>query len=166
MDIGSRVSSSSDNSEDYSSSVGSITPPPKPADSESSGKVNSRAPQDIWEELLGMKLVLASCEYIVVERSNQLSRLMDELALKDHQLALANRQVQLRDHWITKLEVKLTDVHKGRMQEANGTHANIRLLVDTEKECRQLRKRCRFWQSRALAKPNMLGNASHGEHSN
>jgi hypothetical protein len=89
MDTWSRISRSSDSSGDSSSS--SIMPPAEPADSKSSGEVNSRALLDIWTELSELKLVLASCEYTLVERSNQLSRVMGELDSKDHQLALENR---------------------------------------------------------------------------
>ncbi|KAB8500219.1 hypothetical protein FH972_025396 [Carpinus fangiana] len=104
MDTGSRVSRSSDSFGDSSSSAGSIAPFSGPAYNGSSDEVNSRAPQDIRAELSGLKLVLASREYTLVERSNQLSRMMGELDLKDHQLALINRQVQLRDHRIAELE--------------------------------------------------------------
>jgi hypothetical protein len=62
--------------------------------------------------------------------------MMGELESKDHQLALMNRQVQLWDRQIAELEAKLADVYKGRMQEASGMHASVRLLVDTESECR------------------------------
>jgi chromosome segregation ATPase len=100
-----------------------------------------------------------------VERSNRLSRLMGELDSKDHQLALANQQIQLRDRRIAELETKLADVYKGRMQEAHGEHARVHLLVDPERECRQLRRRCRFWWSQAFAKPRISSDASRGERS-
>ena len=115
MDIGSYVNHSSDSFGDFSSSASSAAPSMEPADCGSSGEVKFRAPQDIQVELSGLKLVLASREYTLVERSNQLLRLMDELASKDHQLALTNWQVQLRDRRIAELEVKLADVHKGKM---------------------------------------------------
>jgi uncharacterized protein (DUF2252 family) len=85
-----------------------------------------------------------------VERSNHLSRLVGEVDSKDHQLALANRQIQLRDRRIAELERKLVDVYKGRAQKAFGEHARARLLVDTERECRQLRKRCQFLEVSCL----------------
>jgi hypothetical protein len=91
---------------------------------------------------------------------------MGELDSKDHQLALINRQVQLRDRQIAELEVKLADVYMGWMQEANGMHAIVRLLMDIERECQQLRRRCRLWRSQDLAKPHISGDASRGEHSN
>jgi hypothetical protein len=163
MDLGSRVSRPSDSSRDSSSSVDSIAPLSGPADSGSFGEVTSPTPQDIRAELLGLKLVLASREHALVERSNQLSRLIGELDSKDHQLALANRQIQLRDCRVVELEAKLADVYKGQMQEANGKHARVRLLVDTKRECWQLRRRCRLWRSRALAKPCISSDASRGE---
>jgi hypothetical protein len=82
MDTWSRVSCSSDSSGDSSSF--SITPPTGPTNSESSREVNSHAPQHIWAELSGLKLVLASREYTLVEHSNQLSQVMGELDSKDH----------------------------------------------------------------------------------
>jgi chromosome segregation ATPase len=160
MDTWSHVSVSSHSFGDSSSSAGSIAPPAGTVDSESSDEVSSRAPQDIRAELSGLKLVLISHKYTLVERSNQLTRMTGELDSKDHQLALMNRQVQLQDRRIAELEVQLVDVHNGQMQEASGMHASIRLLVDIEKECRQLHKRCQFWRSRALAKPNLSGDAS------
>jgi hypothetical protein len=135
MDLGSYVSCSSDSSGDFSSSAGSFAPFSRSADSVSSGEVTSPTPQDIWAELLGLKLVLVSREHILVERSNQLSRLMGELDSKDHQLALANWQIQLRDRQIAKLEAKQADVCKGQMQETSGVNASVHLLVDTEREC-------------------------------
>lgn len=165
MDTWSHVSLSFDSSGESSSSIGSITPLVGSTDSGSSGEVNFCTSQDIRAKLAGLKLVLASRKYTLIERSNQLSRMMGELESKDHQLALINRQVQLRDRRIAKLEVKLVDVHKGRMQEANGVHASICLLVDTERECRQLCRRCQFWRSWALAKPNISGGASRDKHS-
>jgi hypothetical protein len=60
----------------------------------------------------------------------------------------------------------LVDVHKGRMWEANGVHASVCLFVDAKKECWQLRKRCQFWRSQALAKLNLSGGTSRDEHSN
>jgi hypothetical protein len=141
MDTWSRVNLSFDNFGDSSSFVGSVASPIGPVDNGSSGEVCSRALQDIRAKL---KLVLASRENTLVERLNQLSRMIGELDSKDHQLALMNRPMQLRDRWITELEAQLVDVHKGRMQEANGVHASIRLLVDTEIECWQFRRRCRL----------------------
>jgi hypothetical protein len=90
MDQNSRISRSSDSSGDSSSSVGSIAPLSEPTDNEASGEVTSPFPQDIRAKLSRLKLVLASHEYTLVERSNQLSRLMGELDSKDHQLALEN----------------------------------------------------------------------------
>jgi hypothetical protein len=144
MDTWSRVNLSSDNFGDSSSFVGSVASPIGPVDNGSSGEVCSRALQDIRAKLSRLKLVLASRENTLVERLNQLSRMIGELDSKDHQLALMNRPMQLRDRWITELEAQLVDVHKGRMQEANGVHASIRLLVDTEIECWQFRRRCRL----------------------
>jgi hypothetical protein len=164
MDLGSHISRSSDSAGDSSSSTGSITPLSGPANSGSSSEVTSPMLQDIWAELSSLKLVLASHEHTLVERSNQLSRLMGELDSKDHQLALANRQIQLQDHRIAELEAKLADVYKGQMQEAHGEHARVRLLVDTERECRQLHRKCRFWRSWALAKPHISSDASRGKH--
>jgi hypothetical protein len=66
-------------------------------------------------ELSGLKLVLVSREYTLVECLNQLLKMIGELDSKDHQLALMNRQVQLQDRWIAELEAQLVDVHKGRM---------------------------------------------------
>jgi hypothetical protein len=165
MDQNSRISHSSDSSGDSSSSVGSIAPLSGPTDNEASGEVTSPFSQDIQTELVGLKLVLASHEHTLVERSNQLSWLMGELDSKDHHLALANRHIQLRDRRIAELEAKLADIYKGQAQEAHGEHARIRLLVDTEKECRQLRKRCRFWRSQALANPHVSSAAPCDERS-
>jgi hypothetical protein len=165
MDLGSRISRSFDNSEDSSSSAGSTAPLSGPADSEASGEVTSPSPQDIWAELSGLKLVLASHKHTLMERSNRLSRLMGELDSKDHQLALANRQIQLRDRRIAELETKLADVYKGWAHEAYGEHARVCLLVDTKRECQQLHKRCRFWRSQALAKTPMSSDAPHDKRS-
>jgi hypothetical protein len=85
---------------------------------------------------------------------------MGELGLKDHQLVLKDQELESQDSWPKKLEAQLVGVHKGRMHEANGMHASIRLLMDNERECRQLCRRCRFWRSRALAKPNPSGGTS------
>jgi hypothetical protein len=118
------------------------------------------------EELSGLKLVLASREYTLVERSNQLLRMMGELGSKDHELA-TGEPIKSCSCGIVRpkeLEVQLADIHKGQMQEANGVHASICLLVDTEKECQQLHRRCRFWRSQALAKPNLSGGAPRNEH--
>jgi hypothetical protein len=41
--------------------------------------------------------------------------------------------VQLRDCRIAELEAKLANVYKGRKQEASGVHADVCLLVDTER---------------------------------
>jgi hypothetical protein len=100
-----------------------------------------------------------------MERSNRLARLMGELDSKDHQLALENRQIHLRDCRIAELEAKLADTYKGWAQEAYSEHARVRLLVDTKRECWQLRKRCRFCRSRALAKPHTSSGASCDERS-
>jgi hypothetical protein len=166
MDRGSRISRSSDSSGDSSSSAGSFVPLPGPNDNEVSGEVTSPTPQDIRVELSRLKVALASHEHMFVERSNHLSRLVGEVNSKDHQLALANRQIQLRDRRIAELERQLADVYKSRAQEAYDEHARVRLMVDTERECRQLRKRCRFWRSRALGKPHMSGDTSRDERSN
>jgi hypothetical protein len=64
------------------------------------------------------------------------------LESKDHQLALINLRLELRDHQITELEAQLVDVHKGQMKESRGVHTSVHLLMDNEKECRQLRRRC------------------------
>jgi uncharacterized coiled-coil protein SlyX len=114
MDLRSRISRSFDNSEDSSSSAGSIAPLSGLTDNEASGEVTSPFLQDIRTKLAGLKLVLASHEHTLVERSNQLSRLMGKLDSKDHHLALANRQIQLRDHRIAELEAKLANIYKGR----------------------------------------------------
>jgi hypothetical protein len=159
MDIWSHVSSSFDSSGDTSSSAGFAAYLVGPVDSGSSGEVSSHAPQDMRAELSGLKLVLESYEYTLVERSNQLSRMMGELE-SNHQLALKDRQLELRDRRIAKLEVQLVDVHKGRMKEARGVHSSIRLFLESEKECRQLQRRCQFWRSRALAKPSPSSGAS------
>jgi uncharacterized protein (DUF3084 family) len=79
-------------------------------------------------ELSRLKVALASHEHTLVERSNHLSRLAGEVDSKDHQLALANRQIQLRDRRIAELERQLADVYKSRVQEAYGEHARARLL--------------------------------------
>jgi hypothetical protein len=138
MDRGSRISRSSDSSGDSSSSTWSFIPFPGPNDEKASGEVTSPTPQDLRVELSRLKVALASHEHMLVERSNHLSRLVGEVDSKDHQLALANRQIQLRDRRITELERQLADVYKSRAQEAYGEHARARLLVDTERECRQL----------------------------
>jgi hypothetical protein len=127
--------------------------------------VTSLTPLDIRAELSKLKVALASHEHMFVERSNHLSRLVGEVDSKDHQLALVNWQIQLRDCRITKLERQLADVYKSRAQEAYGEHARVHLLLDTKRECLQLRKRCRFWRSRALGKPHMSGDTSRGERS-
>jgi hypothetical protein len=95
MDRGSRISRSSDSSGGSSSSNGSFMPLPKPNDDEAFGEVTSPTPQDLWVELSRLKVALASHEHMLVERSNHLSRLVGEVDSKDHQLALANRQIQL-----------------------------------------------------------------------
>jgi chromosome segregation ATPase len=146
-------------------STGSFGPLPRPDNNEDSGEVTSLTPQDILAKLSRLKVALASHEHMLVERSNHLSRLVGEVDSKDHQLALANRQIQLRDRRIAELERQLADVYKSRAQEAYGEHARVRLLVDIERECRQLRKRCRFLRSRALGKPHMSGDTSRSERS-
>jgi hypothetical protein len=165
MDRVSRISRSSDSSGDSSSSTGSFTPIPELNDEKASGDVTSPTPQDLRVELSRLKMALASHEHTLVERSNHLSRLVGEVDSKDHQLALANRQIQLRDLRIAELEKQLADVYKSRAQEAYGEHAKARLLVDTERECRQLRRRCRFWRSRALGKSRITGDISRDERS-
>jgi hypothetical protein len=92
IDLGSRISRSFDSFRESSSSIGSIVPLSGPADSD---EVTSPTLQDIWAELSGLKLVLVSHKHTLVERSNQLSRLMGKLDSKDHQLALTNQQIQL-----------------------------------------------------------------------
>jgi hypothetical protein len=136
MDRGSRISRSSDNSGDSSSSTGSFVPLPKLNDDDASGEVTSPTPEDLRVELSRLRVALASHEHMLMERSNHLSRLVGEIDSKDHQLALANRQIQLRDRRIAELERQLADVYKNRAQEAYGEHARTRLLVDTERECR------------------------------
>jgi chromosome segregation ATPase len=165
MDRGSRISRSSDSSGDSSSSTGSFAPISESNDEKASGEVTSPTPQDLRVELSRLKMTLASHEHTLVERSNHLSRLAGEVDSKDHQLALANRQIQLRDRRIAELERQLADVYKSRAQEAYGEHAKARLLVDTERECRQLRRRCQFWRSRALGKSRVTGNTSRSERS-
>jgi hypothetical protein len=138
MDQGFRISRSSDSSGDSSSSAGSFAPLPGPGDNEVSGEVTSPTSQDIWAELSRLKVALASHEHTLVERSNHLSRLVGEVDSKDHQLALANRQIQLQDRRIAELKRQLADVYKSRAQKAYGEHARARLLVDTEREFRHL----------------------------
>jgi hypothetical protein len=166
MDQGSRISRSSDSSGDSSSSAGSFVPLPGPNDNEASGEVTSPTPQDIRVELSRLRVALASHEHMLVERSNHMSRVVGEIDSKDHQLALANRQIQLRDRRIIELEKRLADVYKSRAQEAYGEHARARLLVDTERECWQLRQRCQFWRSRALGRTHRVGYTSCDERSN
>jgi hypothetical protein len=95
-------------------------------------------------KLSRLKLVLESCEYTLVERSNQLSRMMGELESKDHQLALKDRQLESRDFRIAELKAQLVDVQKGWMKEARSVHSSIRLFLGSEKECWQLQRRCQF----------------------
>jgi hypothetical protein len=87
-------------------------PLPGPSDNEASGEVTSPTPQDIRVELSRLKVALVSHEHMLVERLNHLSRLVGEVDSKDHQLALANRQIQLRDRRIDELERQLADVYK------------------------------------------------------
>ncbi|KAE1361156.1 hypothetical protein FH972_027354 [Carpinus fangiana] len=165
MDCASRISRSSDSFGDSSSSAGSFTLLPGLNEDEASGEVTSLTPQDVRVELSRLKVALASQEHLLVERSNHLSRLVGEVDSRDHQLALANRQVQLRDRRIAELEKRLANVYKDWAQEAYGEHARARLLVDTERECRQLRRRCRFWRSRALGRTHRAGDTSRDERS-
>jgi predicted RNase H-like nuclease (RuvC/YqgF family) len=85
-------------------------PLPGPNDNEVSGEVTSSTLQDIRVELSRLKVALASHEHMFVERLNHLSRLVGEVNSKDHQLALTNRQIQLRDRRISELERQLADV--------------------------------------------------------
>ena len=87
-------------------------------------------------ELSGLKLVLASRDYTLIERLNQMSRMMGELESKDHQLGSNEPTARVAGSSDCELKAQLVNVHKGRMQESRGLHANVRLLVDTEKECR------------------------------
>jgi hypothetical protein len=104
MDRGSRISCSSDSSGDSSSLTGSFVPLPKLNDDEASGEVTSPTPQDLQVELSRLRVALVSHKHMLVERSNHLSRLVGDIDSKDHQLALANRQIQLRDRRIAELE--------------------------------------------------------------
>ena len=107
--------------------------------------------------------MLESRKYTLTEHSNQLSKMMDDLETKGHQLMLKDRQLESWDCRIAELEVQLVDIHKGQMKKARCVHSNVRLFLESENECR--RKRCRFWRSWALAKPNPSGEASRGESS-
>ena len=128
-------------------------------------KVNSRVPGDTKAEITELRFLLEAREYTLTERVNHLSKMMDDLKMKDHQLMLKDRQLESRGCQIAYLEAQLVNVHKNQLKEATGVHSSVCLYLESEKECRQLRRRCRLWRSWALAKPSPSGEASQGEHS-
>lgn len=165
MDTLTRVSSSFDSFGDTLSSTASAARLVEPTDGGSSDEVNSCASRDIRAELTEMRLVLESCEYTLAEQSNQLSKMMDDLKTKDHQLMINDQQLESRDRRIVDLETQLVDIQKGWMKEVVSVHSRVYLFLKSKKECRQLQRRCQFLRSRALAKPDPPGGASQGEHS-
>jgi hypothetical protein len=63
---------------------------------------SSRIPCGTSVEVAGFRLLVKACGRTLTERTNQLSKMMDDLEVKDHQLALKDR------HWSCKIVELLT----------------------------------------------------------
>ena len=85
---------------------------------------SSRVPCDTGVEVAGLWLLVEACERTLAERTNQLSKMMDDLEMKDHQLALKDQQLELH-HRIVNLEVHLVSVHEYRQKKAVGIYSSI-----------------------------------------
>ena len=87
MDSSSHIDSSFKSSGDTTSSAASVAYFVEYANvivNLSSEEVNSCVPHDTRAEVTGLRLLLEAHEYTLVEHANQLSKMIDDLELKDH----------------------------------------------------------------------------------
>jgi hypothetical protein len=99
---------------------------------------NSRVPCGTGAEVAGLWLLVEACERTLAECTSQLSKMMDDLEMKDHQLMLKDQQLELRDRCIVDLEAHLVSIYENQQKKVAGVYSSIRLYLEGEMECLQL----------------------------